>query len=195
MRQCYIPIPNKMLVSGGKVTHFELEHVWVEAWVDYLPSRGAKHKRGDSWIPMDASYKQYDYQEGMALSEAVPFDAQTLADSITEHSTINESEGWVQGLPQQDIEQALAQYQTQLEAYINTQNPDATVGDVLGTSSIKTIVRESLAASLPYELRTRKLVASSLTITNAGNSNTAWVLPCTGKWAIRSLMLTSPPPH
>src|SRR5690554_1412951 len=112
---------------------------------------------------MDASYKQYDYQEGMALSEAVPFDAQTLADSIAEHSTINESEGWVQGLPQQDIEQALAQYQTQLEAYINTQNPDATVGDVLGTSSIKTIVRESLAASLPYELRTRKLVASSLT--------------------------------
>src|SRR5690554_435424 len=156
-------IPNKALVSGGKVTHFELEHVWVEAWIDYLPSRGAKHKRGDSWIPMDASYKQYDYQEGMALSEAVPFDAQTLADSITEHSTINESEGWVQGLPQQDIEQALAQYQTQLEAYINTQNPDATVGDVLGTSSIKTIVRESLAASLPYELRTRKLVASSLT--------------------------------
>jgi len=195
MRQCYIPIPNKMLVSGGKVTHFELEHVWVEAWVDYLPSRGAKHKRGDSWIPMDASYKQYDYQEGMALSEAVPFDAQTLADSITEHSTINESEGWVQGLPQQDIEQALAQYQTQLEAYINTQNPDATVGDVLGTSSIKTIVRESLAASLPYELRTRKLVASSLTDNQRWKFKYSLGTALYGQMGDTLINVNIPPPH
>ncbi|MFC3681165.1 transglutaminase domain-containing protein [Bacterioplanoides pacificum] len=156
-------IPAKGLVSGGQVQLFELEHVWVEAWIDYLPSRGAKHSVGDSWIPMDASYKQYEYQDGMGLDQAVPFDAQTLVDNIQQNATVNEDEGWVQGLPQQDIEQALNTYQQQLEHYINNQNPDATVGDVLGTSSIKTVIRESLAASLPYELSTRKLVASSLT--------------------------------
>jgi len=156
-------VPSKMLVSGGQVTHFELEHVWVEAWIDYLPSRGAKHSVGDSWIPMDASYKQYEYQDGMGLDQAVPFDAQALADSLEQNSTVNEDEGWVQGIPQQDVEQALTNYQAQLEDYINSQAPDATVGDVLGTAAIKTVVRESLAASLPYELRTRKLVASALT--------------------------------
>jgi len=156
-------VPSKMLVSGGQVTHFELEHVWVEAWIDYLPSRGAKHSVGDSWIPMDASYKQYEYQDGMGLDQAVPFDAQALADSLEQSSTVNEDEGWVQGIPQQDVEQALTNYQAQLEDYINSQAPDATVGDVLGTAAIKTVVRESLAASLPYELRTRKLVASALT--------------------------------
>jgi len=36
------------------------------------------------------------------------------------------------------------------------------VGDVLGTSDIKSVIRESLSASLPYELRTRKLVSSEL---------------------------------
>ncbi|MFT6422477.1 MAG: hypothetical protein ACJA2K_001202 [Thalassolituus sp.] len=156
-------IPVKGLVSGGKVTHFLMEHVWVEAWVDYFPSRGAKHRTGDSWIPMDASFKQYEYQEGYNLEEQVPFDAEELVTNIEQNTTINEGEGWIQGLPQQNIEDALTAYQTQLEDYITNQNPDATVGDVLGTSAIKTVVRESLAASLPYNLITRKLTSASFT--------------------------------
>lgn len=156
-------IPVKGLVSGGKVTHFLMEHVWVEAWVDYFPSRGAKHRAGDSWIPMDASFKQYEYEEGYSLEEQVPFDAEELVTNIEQNTTINEDEGWIQGLPQQNIEDALTAYQTQLEDYITNQNPDATVGDVLGTSAIKTVVRESLAASLPYNLITRKLTSASLT--------------------------------
>jgi len=155
-------IPNHGLIRAGEVTHHELEHVWVEAWIDYLPSRGAKHSRGDTWIPMDASFKQYDYQEGMNLVEAVPFDAQSLVDSLEQETTINNDEGWVQGAPQASVEQALADYQTQLENFINSQNPDATVGDVLGSSVIKTVVRKSFDASLPYELVTRKLVSSEL---------------------------------
>jgi hypothetical protein len=156
-------IPVKSLVSGGKVSHFLLEHVWVEAWVDYFPSRGAKHQAGDSWIPMDASFKQYEYQEGFDLAEQVPFDTEALVSSIEQNTTINEDEGWIQGLPQQNIEDALTAYQTQLEDYITNQNPEATVGEVLGTSAIKTVVRESLAASLPYNLITRKLTSASLT--------------------------------
>jgi hypothetical protein len=156
-------IPVKGLVSGGKVSHFLLEHVWVEAWVDYFPSRGAKHQAGDSWIPMDASFKQYEYQEGLDLAEQVPFDAESLVTSIEQNTTINEDEGWIQGLPQQNIEDALTAYQTQLEDYITNQNPEATVGEVLGTSDIKSIIHESLAASLPYNLVTRTLTSASLT--------------------------------
>lgn len=155
-------IPNTGHATGGQITHFKLEHVWVEAWIDYLPSRGAKHSRGDTWIPMDASFKQYDYQEGMNLVEAVPFDAQSLVESLEQETTINNDEGWVQGAPQASVEQALADYQTQLENFINSQNPDATVRDVLGSSVIKTVVRKSFDASLPYELVTRKLVSSEL---------------------------------
>ncbi|MDF1761832.1 MAG: transglutaminase-like domain-containing protein [Oleibacter sp.] len=155
-------IPAKGLVSGGKISHFLLEHVWVEAWIDYFPSRGAKHKTGDSWIPMDASFKQYDYKEGLNLAEQVPFDAESLVTSIEQNTTINEDEGWVQNLPQQNIEDALTAYQTQLEDYITNQNPQATVGEVLGASDIKAVVYESLAASLPYNLVTRKLTSASL---------------------------------
>ncbi|HBT07218.1 MAG TPA: transglutaminase, partial [Alcanivorax sp.] len=84
--------------------------VWVEAWVDFHPSRGADHRQGDSWIPMDASFKQYDYGDGMALDQEVPFDAQALADTIEQQSTINEEEGWVQGVPGGAIEDSLEDY-------------------------------------------------------------------------------------
>jgi hypothetical protein len=56
-------IPTKGLVSGGKIVKAQMEHVWVEAWINYIPSRGAKHTngKGDTWISLDPSYKQYTY--------------------------------------------------------------------------------------------------------------------------------------
>jgi hypothetical protein len=41
-----------------------------------------KELAGDSWIPMDASFKQYDFTEGMNLKDQVPFDAEALANTI-----------------------------------------------------------------------------------------------------------------
>lgn len=155
-------IPHIGLLSGGQISQFKLEHVWVEAWVDYFPSGGARHIRGDNWIAMDASFKQYHYSEGMALDEQVPFDAQALADTIEQSSTINEAEGWVQNVPQAEVEAALNDYRTELESFLRNQTPDATVGDVLGSQQIKTVIHEHLPAGLPYQQVTRTLVASTL---------------------------------
>jgi hypothetical protein len=71
-------IPNIGMVSGGSIKSIKLEHVWVEAYVDYIPSRGAVNKIPDSWVPMDASYKQYTYTQGMDIKTAVSLDAQAL---------------------------------------------------------------------------------------------------------------------
>ncbi|MFL0798418.1 MAG: chloride channel protein [Cellvibrionaceae bacterium] len=102
-------------------------------------------------LAMDASFKQYDFQPGMNLQEQVPFDAQALVDSIEQNATINEQEGWVQNVPQQNIEEQLQQFQTQIEEYINTQNPDATVGEVLGLQQISILPpQQPLSAGLPY---------------------------------------------
>lgn len=66
------------LTQGGRISHISLEHVWVEAWADYIPSRGMKDRAGDSWIPMGDSFKQYDFSEGVNLSEQMLFDAEAL---------------------------------------------------------------------------------------------------------------------
>ena len=136
--------------------NLRLEHVWVEAFVDFEPSRGINHTEGDNWIPMDASYKQYDYSEGMDIQNNIDFDAQPLIDTINNNATINEAEGWVQNIPQADIEEQLQELQTQIEDYINTQNPEATLGDVLGLQDIKIKPAAPLSAGLPYELITAK---------------------------------------
>lgn len=143
-------IPTIGMIEGGKITKFKLEHVWVEAWVDYFPSRGMVEKVGDSWIPMDASFKQYDFTAGMNLKDEVPFDIEALADTIQSKSIVNEQEGWVQNVPQADIEAQLENFQNQLKAYIENQNQNSTVGEVLGLQEIKILPARPLAAGLPY---------------------------------------------
>jgi transglutaminase-like putative cysteine protease len=145
-------IPTAGLAQGGKIAFVKMEHVWVEAWVDYRPSRGARHKKGDSWIPMDASFKQYQFTEGMDIQSNVPFDAENFVEQLTQNAQINETEGWVSGIDQTFMETTLQNYQTQMETYITQTNPDATVGEVLGTQTIIPSNRPTLAAGLPYSL-------------------------------------------
>ena len=62
---------------------------------------------------------------------------------------------WVQSIDQTQIETALNDYQQQIEDYINNQNPDATVGDVLGTQKVILQAHQQLATGLPYDLLVR----------------------------------------
>ena len=55
---------------------------------------------------------------------------------IIQTATVDETQGFVQGVDQAAIEAALASYQQQIEEYINHQDPDATVGEVLGIQQI-----------------------------------------------------------
>ena len=41
-------IPITSIVSGGQISQVRLEHIWVEAAIDYFPSRGVKNKDADS---------------------------------------------------------------------------------------------------------------------------------------------------
>jgi transglutaminase-like putative cysteine protease len=147
-------IPNIAVVTGGQINHIRMEHVWVEAWVDYMPSRAARHKVGDTWIALDASFKQYKFTEGEDIENNVPFDAEGLIAQIEASATVSE-EGWVQGVNQADVEAAINNYQQQIEDYITNQNPDATVGDVLGTQKVIIQAFQQLPAGLPYELIAR----------------------------------------
>ncbi|WP_233189375.1 transglutaminase-like domain-containing protein, partial [Geothermobacter hydrogeniphilus] len=143
-------IPTKGLVDGGRIVAARMEHVWVEAYIDYFPSRGAKHKEGDTWISLDPSFKQYTYSDGIDIRSAVPFDAQTFLDQVQATATIDEAQGYATGVDALLVQQTLQDYQTRVQDYIQQTYPDATVGDVLGR---KEIVRQEfpfLLGTLPY---------------------------------------------
>jgi len=144
--------PVAALTSGGKISAVRMEHVWVEAYIKYNPLRGAKHvtDQGDSWIPLDASYKQYTYTQGIDIKSAVPFDAQSFVNQIQSTATIDEANSSVTNINSTYIQQQMQSYQAQVKAYIEQNHPNATVGDVLGKKEIIKQNFSFLAGTLPY---------------------------------------------
>lgn len=157
-------IPLKGLTSGGKIAAARMEHVWVEAWIDYIPSRGARHKagKGDTWIRLDASFKQYNYTQGIDIKTAVPFDGQAFIDQIKTTATINEAEGYVTNVNSPFIQQAMQNYQAEVQNYIKRNHPGATVGDALGKKEIIKQEFSYLLGTLPYRTVVKGAVYTSI---------------------------------
>lgn len=145
-------VPVKAGMSGGQITKALFEHVWVEAFIDYIPSRGARHKpgMGDTWISLDPSYKQYTFTEGIDIKSAVPFDAQGFVDQIKATATIDETAGYATGVNSLLVQQTMQDYQARVQSYIEQNYPDATVGDVLGKKEIIKQEFPYLLGTLPY---------------------------------------------
>lgn len=153
-------VPNTALVSGGQIKAMRLEHVWVEAYVRNNPDRGARNvggqTQGDSWLAMDASFKQYSFKEGMDLQTAVPLDAQALVNAAQQGAEVNEAEGWVRNINSQAVQTQLTAYQNKLQTYISSQNSgNSTVGDVLGMRQAQIDPLPYLAGTLPYTIKAR----------------------------------------
>lgn len=157
-------VPTKGLTEGGQIKYVQIEHVWVEAYIDYMPSRGARHKngQGDTWIRLDGSFKQYTYTQGMDIKSAVPFDAQTFIDQIKNTATINETQGYVTNVNSLLIQQTMTDYQTQVQNYISQNYPNATVGDVLGKKEIVKQEFPYLLGTLPYKTVVNGITYSSI---------------------------------
>ncbi len=143
-------IPIKPYASGGVITKIQMETVWVEAWIDYIPSRGAKHKIGDTWIPLDASYKQYEYKKGLDVQQITGFDPVAFADSLKSSGTYDPSTGSITGINTALVQSKIDEITNALKTHVDSlQNP--TIGDVIGAKDIVKEELELLPASLPYK--------------------------------------------
>ncbi|MDH4164546.1 MAG: hypothetical protein OEW15_17930 [Nitrospirota bacterium] len=137
--------------SSSDYKAVQLEHVFVQAFIDYIPSRGAVHRQGDTWISLDPSFKQYNYTQGIDIKSAVPFDAQTFADQLVATATTNTVEGYVTNVNSALVQQTMQDYQTQVQNYIQQNHPNATVGDVIGKKEIIKQEFGILVGTLPYK--------------------------------------------
>ena len=142
-------IPVKSLVSGGKIVTVQMEHIWVEAAIDYIPSRGAVNKSADNWVPMDASYKQFTFQQGLNPMVLAGLNSNTITQQYLASGTVNQQEDWVSGFSSQSLQAATSTANLAAQTYIS-QNPTATVGSVLGGSAILQSNLFYIPASLPY---------------------------------------------
>jgi len=136
-------IPVTGIISEGKVTKARIEHVWVEAWVDYVSSRGSRHKmgQGDTWILLDASFKQYKYKMGIDLFSSLSFNGKQFLQEYI-------------GDPQDTL--PYQYYSQQMFSWLDVHMPSATIEDIIGADDIdltKTIYEQNfpyLLGTLPY---------------------------------------------
>ncbi len=150
-------IANTAVIAGGKVTHLQLEHIWVNAWVDYFPSRGAINRKGDSWVPLDASFKLTQIMAG--LDWPVPFASDEFANQLQSGSDYSET--WLTSTDEALLQSTLTDYQSNLWQWL-LDNPSNSLAAWLGNSELQSFTRPTLAASLPYKLVTRAYEYASL---------------------------------
>jgi len=93
--------------------------------------------------------KQYNYLSGIDTQSIAGINGQQLANNFINSGTVNEQEGWVQGLNSDIIASAQSQAQQKIKDHINGMtNP--TVGDVIGGRTIQPKNLPFLPASLPF---------------------------------------------
>lgn len=141
-------IPSVGVETAGLIASIKLEHVWVDAWVDYVPSRGAVNKVGNTWVPMDASFKLNDTNVGLNLKEAVAFNAQGVIDSAKQGAVCTSDSA--QNINVANLQTAYANYKNGFGNFVTQQPTDITVGALLGGSKIKAEDYSILLGTLPY---------------------------------------------
>jgi len=90
-------IPSTIMTTNGQVTALRMQHLWVEAFIDFTPSRGAINREPDAWIPMDASFKQYARTTPIDVLAVGGWNPTTAAESLIEGAQIG-NDGSITGL-------------------------------------------------------------------------------------------------
>lgn len=144
-------IPNVAIVDGsGSIISFDIEHVWVEAYVDMIPSRGALHVDGDTWVKMDASFKKYNIVPASNLINDVPIDG-ALA-SFQASLTVDESLGQLTDYDDDATKDVLSDWAIQANNYLDTNGIAQTPAAVLGSKNIIQKNHSSLPGTLPFNV-------------------------------------------
>jgi transglutaminase-like putative cysteine protease len=153
-------VPNIGLESSGMVTHVRLDHVWVEALIDYIPSRGAVHRQGDTWVPMDASFKLNNFAPPSNLFSENPVN--TILQPGDHLFDVDPFLGKITNVDDQVLDERLGEWVSRSDEYIFAHGSEGTIEGLLGGSSIIEEESNTFAGTLPYRIVTRRATASVL---------------------------------
>lgn len=146
-------IPVSGVSQGGIVKYARMEHVWVEAFVDFIPSRGAKNRVPDSWVPLDASFKQYQAIPALITPE-VSTGIQQVARQYLESATPGTA-GALTQLDTELLKQPIAELQAQIAEVLGQNTDRFMLEEFIGGREIIPVTSPTLAASLPYRVIAR----------------------------------------
>jgi len=124
-------IPLEVDYAGGQAHTIRIDHVWVKAYIDNFPYRGALRENdysgtddGDAWIDLDASFKQHTFTGGRGIEEVagIGIDPETLLTNAKKGATIDNEQEYVFGLNEDLIGEQLLLLAEPIRNYLAGQN-------------------------------------------------------------------------
>lgn len=152
-------VPNVGLISGGAVTQIRIEHVWVEAFVDNVPSRGALHQEGDTWLALDPSFKQHEFTPPSSFFEDNPIEPVLEGPPLFD---VDETLGRVVNVNDDALDERLLLWGEEADLYLTANGIPRTTEGVIGGQTIVSLEISVLPSSLPYSVLTRQPAVSAL---------------------------------
>ena len=132
-----VPSVVRRFDQSGKVAGVKLEHIWVKGFVDYVPSAGVINNQGDTWIDLDASFKQHTYPSPVDLSQFIAVrDARAFIDRTLAGATTNTVTSEVTQLDLDYATNTLRPNESSIENYFLANFPNKSVSDVIGVGKI-----------------------------------------------------------
>ena len=156
-------VPIAAVTSAGAITKARLEHVWVEAYVDFEPSRGSDNTAGDTWVAMDPSFKEYEQLQVPNVESINEIDINQVNQNFIDSGAQNTSEGWVQNIDLSVFEQLTTLTTGATDAirnaeqsffnqnFLNSGNEGVNIPDLLAGYRVVETSPELLSSGLPYE--------------------------------------------
>lgn len=144
------------LTSNNALVAARVEHAWVEAFLDYVPSRGAvPGAAGDTWVALDPSFKQFSYVDGVNLGGATDTDDEAVFRQLLEGAEVADPDGGVTSFDIAAMQARLQETKDDIDSYLDD-HPEAL--SLAGLAGGRTIVPQALPAapgSLPYRVLVR----------------------------------------
>lgn len=129
-------IAHAPVVSGGHISGFRIEHVWVSALVPFGNYRGSVADTDDpTWIPLMPALKPATFEVGTPLASVLPLG---VSEFIGEYLSSSQA-----GLPWDVLRQRLT-------AALAAQQPPRTLTDLVGFHAVDAAPLGILPASTPY---------------------------------------------
>lgn len=106
---------------------------------------------GGTTYYFDPAYKSYTSTTGINLVTASGYSQTTLAAQAAVGATIDPGDVYLQNMNQANVRSQLSSYSNALVSYIKTNNPTATLDDVIGGRKIIPLAGPVRITSLPYQ--------------------------------------------
>ncbi|WP_158289964.1 RHS repeat-associated core domain-containing protein [Ramlibacter sp. WS9] len=148
--------------EAGQIKTIRMEHVWVSAYVNWAPSRGARdggaalsppqHPSPNAplnlWVPLDASFKQHQFTAGLDLATVAPFNVAGAIDTARQGATCTAASA--AQVNQAALAAQYAQFKTQAQQQLTGLGNDSLVSQILGKSAIGVQPQPLLAGTLAF---------------------------------------------